>query len=84
MSEERTNYVRAHASVQAFVSIWKASSGAERANYQLFLTELCQQLDVPLPEPTKPDDSEPKVQEILTALASIGQAREVAPGAYAA
>ncbi|AMV70513.1 class I SAM-dependent DNA methyltransferase [Desulfuromonas sp. DDH964] len=58
MSEERTNYVRAHASIDAFITAWKASGGAERANYQLFLTELCHQLDAPLPEPTRPDDSE--------------------------
>ncbi len=27
----------------------------ERANYQLFLTELCQLLDLPGPEPAGPD-----------------------------
>ena len=41
-----------------FVETWKASGGAERANYQLFLSELCDQLGVLRPEPTKPDDSE--------------------------
>lgn len=41
--------------VQAFVQRWAASGGAERANYQLFLTELCDVLDVPHPEPTQPD-----------------------------
>ncbi len=58
MAEERGNYVRAHTGIDTFISAWQASGGAERANYQLFLTELCRQLDVPLPEPTKPDDGE--------------------------
>ena len=31
--------------------------GAERANYQLFLTELCELLEVPRPEPTVQDES---------------------------
>lgn len=58
MSETQTAYTREHASLAEFVQIWKASGGAERANYQLFLSELCDQLDVPRPEPTKPYDSE--------------------------
>lgn len=28
-------------SVEAFISRWEAATGSERANYQLFLTELC-------------------------------------------
>ena len=28
--------------VQAFIDRWQDSDGKERANYQLFLTELCQ------------------------------------------
>ena len=35
---------------EAFVERWKASGGSERANYQLFLTELCDLLDVPRPD----------------------------------
>lgn len=42
--------------VQAFVDRWSPSGGAERANYQLFLSELCELLDVPQPDPTVPDD----------------------------
>lgn len=34
-----------------FISRWKASGGAERSNYQLFLSELCDVLGVPRPEP---------------------------------
>lgn len=29
----------------AFIDRWNAVSGSERANYQLFLTELCELLD---------------------------------------
>lgn len=51
-------YTRAHASIETFVSTWQASGGAERANYQMFLSELCDQLSVTRPDPTKPDDTE--------------------------
>lgn len=34
-----------------FISRWKGVNGSERANYQLFLTELCTILDLPLPDP---------------------------------
>ncbi|MGE4579238.1 MAG: class I SAM-dependent DNA methyltransferase [Desulfuromonadales bacterium] len=58
MSETGSAYLRSHADMEAFIRTWKASGGAERANYQLFLTELCKQLGVSPPEPTKPDDTE--------------------------
>jgi hypothetical protein len=41
--------------VQAFIERWEASGAAERANCQIFLSELCALLDVPPPEPTTPD-----------------------------
>jgi len=44
------------AAVAAFLRRWEASGAAERANYQLFLSELCDLLEVPRPEPTQPDD----------------------------
>ncbi len=44
------------ATVSDFLLRWEASGAAERANYQLFLSELCDLLDVPRPEPTRPDD----------------------------
>ncbi len=44
--------------VASFVSRWSASAAAERANYQLFLTELCDLIGVAKPEPTKADVSE--------------------------
>ena len=34
-----------------FIARWQASGAAERANYQLFLTELCDVLGVANPEP---------------------------------
>ena len=40
------------AAVDAFIARWRANEGgAERANYVLFLTELCRLLDLPQPDP---------------------------------
>ena len=36
---------------QSFIQRWKASGASERANYQLFLTELCELLGVEKPQP---------------------------------
>jgi hypothetical protein len=44
------------AAVADFVRRWETSGAAERANYQLFLSELCDLLGVARPEPTRPDD----------------------------
>ena len=41
--------------VQAFIARWQDAHGKERANYQLFLTELCQLLNLPGPEPATGD-----------------------------
>ena len=38
--------------VEAFISRWEPSGGAERSNYALFLSELCDILDVDRPEPS--------------------------------
>jgi len=43
---------------QKFITRWKSSGAAERANYQLFLSELCDIIGVARPDPTKPDDAE--------------------------
>jgi hypothetical protein len=46
--------------IAAWIAKWSKSGGAERANYQLFLTELCDVLDVPHPDPTvaeEPDNA---------------------------
>ncbi|WP_192499386.1 type IIL restriction-modification enzyme MmeI [Skermanella pratensis] len=42
--------------VQAFIIRWKASGAGERANCQLFLSELCDLIQVPRPNPTRDDD----------------------------
>lgn len=49
---------QAQAQIQGFIARWAKSSAAERANYQLFLSELCDVLDVPRPEPTLDDDTQ--------------------------
>lgn len=46
------------ADLDRFIVRWAGSGGAERANYGLFLGELCRVLGVPEPEPTRPDDAE--------------------------
>jgi len=43
--------------ITAFIERWENSGAAERANYALFLTELCILLDLPSPEPTAPDNA---------------------------
>ncbi|WP_459554441.1 class I SAM-dependent DNA methyltransferase [Lacunimicrobium album] len=40
-----------------FIPRWKASGGAEMANSQSFLNELCDVLGVPRPDPTRPDEA---------------------------
>ncbi|MDP1901480.1 MAG: class I SAM-dependent DNA methyltransferase [Rubrivivax sp.] len=41
--------------VPAFVERWQGITGSERANYQLFVAELCRLLEVPEPEPASDD-----------------------------
>ena len=43
--------------IQEFIKRWSDSGGAERANYQLFLSELCDVLQVARPAPTVEDDA---------------------------
>jgi hypothetical protein len=44
--------------VQDFITRWKESGAAERANYQLFLSELTDLLEVPRPQPAQADDEQ--------------------------
>lgn len=44
--------------VELFIDRWSSADGSERANYQLFLTELCTLLDLPQPEPASEAASE--------------------------
>ena len=46
-----------HPPIQSFVARWRGAQGAERANYQLFLSELCDVLDLPRPDPAGDDAS---------------------------
>jgi hypothetical protein len=39
----------------AFIARWSAASGSERANYQLFVTELCELLGTPESDPASDD-----------------------------
>ena len=45
----------AASTVAAFITRWSPASGTERANHQLFITELCTLLDVPQPDPGRED-----------------------------
>jgi len=42
--------------LRAFIEKWRKSGGAERANAQMFLCDLCKLLGVPEPEPAQPDN----------------------------
>lgn len=41
-----------------FISRWSASSAAERSNFQLFMSELCDVLEVPRPDPATDTENE--------------------------
>src|SRR5690606_41524680 len=41
--------------VNAFIDRWRQAGGSERANYQLFLLELCELLDLPKADPAGDD-----------------------------
>jgi len=42
--------------IETFITRWsEARGGAERANYQMFLSELCEALDLPRPDPASDD-----------------------------
>jgi hypothetical protein len=42
---------------EPFIQRWLKSSSSERANYALFLSELCDYLDLPRPEPSRADEN---------------------------
>jgi hypothetical protein len=44
--------------IQTFIDRWRASAWAERANYQLFLSELCDVLGVPRPDGATTDNTQ--------------------------
>jgi len=54
---DQTNHTQGtHAA--AFIAKWQGKDGSERANYQLFITELCELLGVPKPEPAHRDSAD--------------------------
>jgi hypothetical protein len=44
--------------IESFIARWSAATGSERANYQLFITELSDLLGLPKPEPAQADAGE--------------------------
>ena len=51
---------------QEFITKWQNSGANERANFQLFIPELCDILDLPLPgRPTPPDPEPPSAPGLL-------------------
>lgn len=44
------------AAVTEFVTRWKGNTGSERANFQSFMRELCELLELPLPDPGKAEN----------------------------
>ena len=49
MTETSATYARSYAGIEEFIRRWESSGAAERANYQLFFSELCDQLHVQPP-----------------------------------
>jgi hypothetical protein len=47
--------IRSENAVDKFITRWQSASGSERANYQLFVHELCALLDLPTPDPARED-----------------------------
>jgi hypothetical protein len=45
-------------SVEQFIARWQGATGTEKANYQLFLTELTGLLGLPRPDPASDDTAE--------------------------
>lgn len=46
---------KSKSAVKQFVERWRKADGAERANYQLFVQELCSLLELPTPDPARED-----------------------------
>ena len=46
------------AAVEAYIARWCAATGSERANYQLFVGQLCDLLGLPAPDPARGEAAE--------------------------
>lgn len=44
--------------INLFIQRWKGITGTEKANYQLFLTDLCKVLNVDIPQPAQADNQQ--------------------------
>ena len=44
--------------LENFIERWSSAGGAERSNYQMFLTELCVLIDAPRPDPAVENEAE--------------------------
>ncbi len=51
----RWNAPKCPEQITAFIERWENSGAAERANYQMFLSELCDIIGVARPDPTLAD-----------------------------
>ncbi len=58
MQNDTTHQGSTAAPAQAFIEKWQGADGSERANYQLFITELCELLSLPKPEPARQDSAD--------------------------
>lgn len=47
--------IPSNSDVDQFIERWQSASGSERANYQLFVHELCTLLELPTPDPARED-----------------------------
>jgi hypothetical protein len=47
--------IRPENAVDKFITRWQSAGGSERANYQLFVHELCNRLELPTPDPARED-----------------------------
>ncbi len=51
-----TGSIVSSTSIEVFIARWKASGASERANYVSYLNEMCDQLNVPRPDPARQHD----------------------------
>lgn len=55
-TEEKVSSAREK--IESFIERWRSADGSEKANYQLFLTELCEALGLPRPDPAGVDTAQ--------------------------
>ena len=58
VTKQQPQPLETHMNHEEFITRWQRSGGAEMANSQSFLKELCQLLELPEPEPTQTDESQ--------------------------